>query len=223
MIGSQHCVIGHRPLNFGMGPGRIGCHNQTLSVWCVIGSQHCVKLKGHSSVGMGPGIIGCHNQTLSAWCLIESQHCVKGHSSVGMGPGRIGCHNQTLSAWCLIGIQHRLYLEDREQQTVNANQIVCPIMMNHFIVTASQNGSMECLWSHKLWFFHTQYIHILLGINGKIVWQMMMYLSSYLQRNATNAAFSPLLCVCYSAVACLATMTFTLAHKGAIASQSNPL
>ena len=40
----------------------------------------------------------------------------------------------------------------------------------------------------------------------------MMYLSSYLRHNATNAAFSPLLRVCYSAVACLATVTFTLAH-----------
>ena len=136
----------------GMGLGRIWpdnetlsawCHNLTFSAWCVIGIQHCVR--GHGSVGMGPGRTGCHNQTLSAWCVIGSQHCVKlkGYGSVGMGPCRIGCHNQTLSAWCLIGSQHRLYLEDREQQAVNANQIVCPIMMNHFIVTASQNGRLR--------------------------------------------------------------------------------
>ena len=119
--------------------------SQSDIVWCVIGILHCNKLKGHRSVGMGPGRIGCHNQTLFVWCVIGILHCIKlkGHRSVDMGPGRIGCHYQTLSAWCLIGIQHRLYLADTEQHTVNANQILCPIMMNPFIVTASQNGRLR--------------------------------------------------------------------------------
>lgn len=85
------------------------------------------------------------SQSDIVWCVIGILHCIKlkGHRSVDMGPGRIGCHYQTLSAWCLIGIQHRLYLADTEQHTVNANQILCPIMMNPFIVTASQNGRLR--------------------------------------------------------------------------------
>lgn len=153
----------------GMGPGRIWpdnetlsawCHNLTFSAWCVIGIHHCVR--GHRSVGMGPGRIGCHNQTLSAWCVIL---CQTQRTQFSWNGTRQNWVSQSLSAWCLIGIQHRLYFEDREQQTVNANQIVCPIMMNHFIVTASQNGRLRACNVFGL--FYTQYIHILLSISVK--------------------------------------------------------